>query len=135
MDAGFPGEEVLAVVEAGDSAYAYVATPRASTARPDDPPHGTIHKIDVDEHNVVWSSALDESVASDAPALEANGDSVVVAGGESVAALEGSNGRQRWIESVVALAKSRGYALPESVHEIVIDDDDLLVLLSVTPAA
>jgi hypothetical protein len=131
----FPGEEVLAVVEAGDSAYAYVATPRASTARPDDPPHGTIHKIDVDEHDVVWSSALDESVASDAPALAANRDSVVVAGGESVTALEGSNGRQRWIESVVALAKSRGYALPESVHEIVIDDDDLLVLLSVTPAA
>jgi PQQ-like domain len=118
-----------------DFPYAYVATPRASTARLDDPQHGTIYKIDVDEHKVVWSSALDESVASDAPSLAANADSVIVAGGESVTALEGSNGRQRWIESVVALGKSRGYALPESVHEIVIDDDNVLVLLSVTPAA
>ena len=67
--------------------------------------------------------------------LVANADSVVVAGGESVMALEGSNGRQRWIESVVALGKSRGYALPEAVHEIAIDDEADLVLLSVTPAA
>jgi hypothetical protein len=126
---------VLAVFEADDSVYAYVATPRASTTPSDDPPHGTIYKIDVDERDVVWSSALDESVASDAPVLEANADSVVVAGGESVIALEASNGHQRWIESVVALGKSRGYALPEAVHEIAIDDEADLVLLSVTPAA
>jgi hypothetical protein len=131
----FPGAEVLALVEAGDVAYAYVSTPEASPTRPGDPAHGTIVKIDVDRREVVWSRSLDDSAASDDPALAANADSIVVAGGESITALDGSDGRERWSESVIALGKSRGYGLPGAVHEIVIDDEDGLVLLAVTPAA
>jgi hypothetical protein len=131
----FAGEEVLAVEEAGDGVYAYVATPRAATTQPDDPPVGAIVKLAVADGRFVWRSALDESVASDEPALDAIADSVVVAGGESITALDGTDGHQRWIESVAALGKSRGYALPQAVHEVVIDDENDLVLLSVTPAA
>jgi hypothetical protein len=126
----FPGEEVAALVEADGSAYAYVAT---APARPDDPPVGAIVKLDPDDGAVLWQRALDESVASEAPVLAADSEVVIVAGGESITALEPSDGRQRWIESVVALGKSRGYALPQALHELLIDGD--LVLLSVTPAA
>jgi hypothetical protein len=131
----FPGDQVLEVVEADGSAYAYVATPRAAHDRPDDPPLGAIAKIDLNEHRVLWRSGLDESVASDEPALAANADSVIVAGGESITALDSVDGHQRWIESVVALGKSRGYALPEAIHQVALDDENDLVLLSVTPAA
>ena len=45
--------------------------------------------------------------------------------------LEAETGEERWTESVVALGKSRGYALPGAVQLVAIDDRR--VYLSTTP--
>jgi hypothetical protein len=142
----FPGERVLAVVETDDGAYAYVATP--APVGSDDPVDavdagagaGAVVRIGGDG-NVVWRSPLDEDLiaVTNQPALAATDSTAIVAGGESIGALDAASGKEDWSESVVALGKSRGYALPEALHEIVVYDvggsDDDLVFLSVTPEA
>jgi outer membrane protein assembly factor BamB len=136
----FVGERVLAVVASGDRAFAYVSTPRA-----DDDAAGaadeariegaSIVQLDLDDGSEGWRRVLDDSVASDEPALAASDERVVVAGGEEIAVLDADSGVEDWSESVVALGKSRGYALPEADHELLVSDEHGLVFLSVTPAA
>ena len=66
--------------------------------------------------NRCWRSGLPAMavVTSGSPTIDANGAAVVVAGGEQIAALDADDGHLRWTQSVVALGKSRGYALPGS---------------------
>ena len=64
------------------------------------------------------------------PAIDANDEAVVVAGGERIAALDADDGELSWTQSVASLGKSRGYALPGSVQEIIVTDS--LVFLSAT---
>jgi PQQ-like domain len=124
------GEAVLTVVQSGDSAFAYVSTPAARGA-----PAGAIVKVDADDGQVRWRRALPPSVAASGgtPAIDADGNTVVVAGGERIAALDADDGELRWTQSVVALGKSRGYALPGAVQDVMIWDS--LVFLSATPDA
>ena len=66
--------------------------------------------------------ALPETVAVGGrrPAdIAANDDAVVVAGGERIAALDADDGACAGPQSVVALGKSRGYALPGAVQQVV----------------
>jgi outer membrane protein assembly factor BamB len=124
----FGGERVLAVAQSGDSAFAYVSTPGATG-----PPSGAIVALDVDDGEIRWQRALPAEVVASAgtPAIGSNGDVVVVAGGEKIGVLDAGNGDLRWTESVVTLGKSRGYALPGAVQQLIVTDT--LVYLSATP--
>ena len=124
----FPGESVLAVAQSGDSVYAYVSTPGANGT-----PAGTIVKLDAQDGDILWQRDLPNSVAAangGEPAIGASGDAVVIAGGERIGALDANDGELRWTQSVASLGKSRGYALPGSVQEIIVTDS--LVFLSAT---
>jgi outer membrane protein assembly factor BamB len=125
----FPGEEVVDVARVDDVAYAYVATPGADEVHV----AGRVVKFAVDDGDQIWTKGLPEDVeAADGEArIAANDDTVVVAGGELVAALDAEDGELSWTESVVTLGKSRGYALPGAVQHVAIDDDH--VYLSTTP--
>jgi PQQ-like domain len=127
----FPGEDVLAVARSHDSGYAYVSTPAADD---DDRPAGAIVSFDATNGDVHWRSALPESmaVATGTPAIAANDDTVVVAGGEWIGALAADDGHLSWTENVVSLGKSRSYALPGAVQQVLIWDN--LVFLSALPA-
>jgi outer membrane protein assembly factor BamB len=124
----FPGERVLAVARSGDTAYAYVSTPGASGE-----PTGAIVKFDADDGDIRWQTGLPAQVAASggAPAIGANGDAVIVAGGEKIGELDAESGELRWTQSVVSLGKSRGYALPGSVQQVIVTDT--FVFLSATP--
>jgi outer membrane protein assembly factor BamB len=122
-----PGETVVALAHSGASVYAYVSTPGASGA-----PGGAVIKVGVDDGVVVWRTALPEPVVSTGTvAIGASGDAVVVAGGERIGVLDPADGLLRWTQSVVALGKSRGYALPGAVQHVIVTDS--LVFLSATP--
>ena len=123
----FPGEQVLDVTQAGSNAYAYVSTPGAAGA-----PGGAVVRIDADDGRVLWRRSLPATVAASTgtPAIAASSDAVVVAGGERVAVLDADSGRVRWTQSVVTLGKSRGYALPGAVQQVIVTDS--LVFLSAT---
>lgn len=123
-----PAEDVLAVVEAGESSYAYVRTRGANGA-----PSGAIVKFDTGNGETLWRRGLPAMavVTSGSPTIDANGSAVVVAGGEQIAALDADDGHLRWMQSVVALGKSRGYALPGAVQQVIVTDS--LVFLSATP--
>jgi outer membrane protein assembly factor BamB len=122
------GEEVRAVAVAADGVYAYVATPRA-----EGPDAGSIIRIDPTDGREVWRSALSEEMAAvgGCPAIAANGDAVLVAGGEVIGVLDADRGRLRWSHNVVSLGKSRGYALPGAVQRVTVDD--ARAYLSATP--
>ena len=122
-----PGETVVAVAQSGPNVYAYVSTPGASGA-----PGGAVIKVGADDGVVVWRTALPEPVVSKGTvAIGASGDAVVVAGGERIGVIGAADGLLRWTESVVALGKSRGYALPGAVQHVIVTDS--LVFLSATP--
>ena len=123
----FPGEEVLDIARVGTSVYVYVATPGAAGGA-----GGRIVKINGRNGEITWQRQLPEVVAvADGPAdIAANDGVVVVAGGEHIAALD-ADGQQLWTASVVALGKSRGYALPGAVQRVEVNDT--LVFLSTTP--
>ena len=78
-------------------------------------------------------------VQAGAPAIAAVEDTVVVAGGERIGALEAVDGALRWTQNVVALGKSRSYALPGAIQQVVIwdpaggSDDHSRVFLSALP--
>ena len=55
---------------------------------------------------------------------------MVVAGGERIGALDADDGELRWTQSVVSLGKSRSYALPGAVQQVIVTDS--LVFLSAT---
>ncbi len=118
---------MLAVTQSGSNAYAYVSTPAAAGA-----PGGAVVRIDADDGRVLWRVSLPATVAvsTGTPAIEAGSDAVVVAGGERVAVLDADSGRERWTQSVVTLGKSRGYALPGAVQQVIVTDS--LVFLSAT---
>ena len=124
----FPGERALAVAVAGDTAYAYVATPGV-----DEVDGAAIVKLDATDGSIRWRVALpqDMTAQSNAPAIGANGDVVVVAGGERIGAFDADDHELQWSENVVKLGKSRGYALPGAVQQIVMNDTH--VFLSTTP--
>jgi outer membrane protein assembly factor BamB len=117
------GERIIDAVVVGSDAYAYVATPGA-----DGIDGGVIIAMDAADHDVRWTSGLPPTVASDAATIEAGGDTVVVAGGERIAALNAVDGTIRWHASVAELGKSRGYALPGAVQQVAVTDE--LVFLS-----
>jgi hypothetical protein len=123
----FPGERALRVKASGDSAYAYVATPGV-----DGVTRGSIVKLDAGDGRILWRKGLPQEMTTDRPTIGANGDFVVVAGGEQIAALRAEDGQREWSENVVKLGKSRGYALPGAVQELAIND--AYVFLSTTPA-
>jgi hypothetical protein len=122
-----PDEVVLAVAGSGDRRYAYVSTPFA-----DGTTGGAIVRFNA-AAEVHWRRALPDLVVATTgtPALAADGEVVVVAGGEELAVLDSDTGAITWRESVVSLAKSRGYALPGAIQHIAISDR--LVYLSATP--
>ena len=122
------GERVLAVARSGDSGYAYVSTPGA-----DGTAGGAVVEFDVDDGEPGWRRALPAEVAvqSGTPALGATPAAIVVAGGEHIAVLDPDDGNLRWRQSVVSLSKSRGYALPGAVQEIIVSGSR--VFLSATP--
>ena len=119
---------MLAVAQAGDNAYAYVSPPGA-TARPAAP----IVKIDATTASSSGGSALPEAVAASAAPRPSGPTamSVVVAGGERIGVLDADDGDCCWTQSVVTLGKSRGYALPGAVQQVIVTDS--LVFLSATP--
>jgi outer membrane protein assembly factor BamB len=123
-----PGERALAVAASDDGAYAYVSTSTATG-----PAGGTIVKFDPDNGTIHWRVGLPESVAvtSGTPDLDATATAVVVAGGERIGALDAEDGDLLWSQSVASLGKSRGYALPGVVQDVVVTDS--YVFLSVTP--
>jgi outer membrane protein assembly factor BamB len=121
-----PRERVVDVAVAGPHAYAYVATAGA-----DGTAGGTIVAVDVTDDEVRWKMGLPETVAADAATIAAEGDAVVVAGGERIAALDADDGNLRWTASVAELGKSRGYALPGAVQHVMVADS--LVYLSTAP--
>jgi PQQ-like domain len=147
----FPGEDVLAVARSGDSGYAYVSTPGADAPGTDvcdrDPhashcdPAGAVVRFNATNGDVEWRSALPESmvVQAGAPAIAAVEDTVVVAGGERIGALEAVDGALRWTQNVVALGNSRSYALPGAIQQVVMWDpaggseDHSRVFLSALP--
>jgi outer membrane protein assembly factor BamB len=122
----FPGERVLAFADAGDTVYAYVATPGV-----DEVAGGAIVKLDADDGAILWRTDLPQEMTSDRPTIGANREHVVVAGGEQIAGLDAANGKREWSQNVVTLGKSRGYALPDAVQEIAMNDT--YVFLSATP--
>ena len=124
-----PGETVGDVAWSGEDAYAYVSTPGAAGGD-----GGAIVKFDVDDGELRWRTALPASVIADggSPAIGAGGDAIVVAGGERIAALAADDGgRILWSQSVVSLGKSRGYAQPGSVQQVIVTES--MVFLSATP--
>ena len=125
----FPGERVADVARVGEVGYAYVATTGADETHMS----GRVVKFAIDDGTRIWTMGLPEDVAaSDGEAsIDANDHTVVVAGGELVAALNASNGRFRWTESVVTLGKSRGYALPGAAQYVTVDRS--LAYLLTTP--
>ena len=118
-----PGERIVDVVVVGSDAYAYVATPGA-----DGIDGGVVVAVDTADNDVRWTRDLSETVATEAATIAAGGDAVVVAGGESIAALNAVDGTLRWDASVAELGKSRGYALPGAVQHVAVTDE--LVYLS-----
>ncbi len=122
----FPGERVLDVAESGDSAFAYV-----SAAGVDRVPVGSVVKFDTADGTIQWRRGLPELVAaaSGTPAIDANEDAVVVAGGERIGALD-HDGRLLWTQSVASLGKSRSYALPGAIQDVIVSGS--LVFLSAT---
>jgi outer membrane protein assembly factor BamB len=123
----FAGERALAVAAAGDAAYAYVETPGV-----DEVAGGAIIKLDAADGSILWRKALPQEVTAQSPELGASLETVVVAGGEQIAALDADDGQRQWSENVVKLGKSRGYALPGAVQQMAINDER--VFLSTTPA-
>jgi outer membrane protein assembly factor BamB len=121
-----PDERVVDVAVAGANAYAYVATAGA-----DGTAGGAIVAVDVADDEVRWKRVLPEAVAAEVATIAAEGDAVVVAGGESIAALDAVDGSLRWTASVAELGKSRGYALPGAVQHVTVADT--LVYLSTAP--
>ena len=122
----FPGQQVLDVAESGDSAYAYVSAPGVAGV-----PVGAIVKFATANGEIQWWQGLPESVAAEAgpPAIDANDEVVVVAGGKRIAALD-AGGRLLWTQGVASLGKSRSYALPGAIHQVLVSDS--LVFLSAT---
>ena len=94
---------------------------------------GAIVRLDATDGSIRWRVALpqDMTAQSNAPAIGANGDVVVVAGGERIGAFDADDHELQWSENVVTLGKSRGYALPGAVQQIVMNDTH--VFLSTTP--
>jgi len=125
----FPGDTVVVVTSSGDDGYAYVTTRGAA----DESDGGAIVRFDVGDGTVHWRVALPESVVvgSGLPAIGANGDSVVVAGGERIAALAAGTGQLRWSASIASLGRSRGYVLPGAVQQVIVTD--AMVYLLATP--
>jgi outer membrane protein assembly factor BamB len=125
----WPGDTVVVVTRSGDDGYAYVTT-RGAAAESDG---GAIVRFDVDDGTVRWRVALPESVVvgSGMPAIHANGDAVVVAGGERIAALAAGTGQIWWSESIASLGRSRGYVLPGSVQQVIVTE--AMVYLLATP--
>ena len=124
-----PAEDVLAVVEAGESSYAYVTNSRRQWCSRAAPSSSSTRRT-AKRCGAVGLPAM-AVVTSGSPTIDANGSAVVVAGGEQIAALDADDGHLRWMQSVVALGKSRGYALPGAVQQVIVTDS--LVFLSATP--
>lgn len=124
----FEGETVLAVDTIAGTAYAYVVTRRAG-----DVTGAAIVQLDADDGEIRWRAPLEAGmvVSTGTVALGASPDAVVVAGGERIGLLDAQDGAVRWSHSVVTLGKSRGYALPGAVHDIVVIDN--YAFLSTTP--
>lgn len=124
------GETVMDIARSGEDAYAYVST---SGAAGDD--GGAIVSFDVDDGEVRWRAALPRPVTADGgtPAIDASGGAVVIAGGERIAALSADDGHMLWSQSVVSLGKSRGYAQPGAVQQLIVTES--LVYLSATARA
>jgi outer membrane protein assembly factor BamB len=124
----FPGERVEVVARTPDSVYAYISTSSAGESA-----GGSIVKLDAEDGAMRWRRALPPELVAEsgAPALGANGDAVVIAGGEKIGVLDAGDGDLRWTQNVVRLGKSRGYALPGAVQQVTVADD--LVYLSTTP--
>ena len=77
---------------------------------------GAVVSFDATNGEVDWRSALPESMAVTideaemelgTPAIAADDDTVVVAGGERIGALDADDGALRWTQNVVSLGKSR----------------------------
>jgi outer membrane protein assembly factor BamB len=121
-----PGEKVLAVARSGDVTYVYVSTPGATG-----PDEGTLVKLEAGA--VRWTIALPVELGEQGapPSMVADGDAIVIAGGEQIGVIEAADGRLRWRVSVADLGKSRGYTLPGSAQRVAITDS--LVYLSATP--
>ena len=122
------GEEVLAAARWGERAYAYVSSRGA-----DGTYSGAVVQFRVDDGTIGWRRPLPEPLAvqDGTPAMAVNSDSVVVAGGERMGVLDADDGDLRWTQSVVSLGRSRSYALPGAVQQVVVSDS--LVFLSATP--
>jgi hypothetical protein len=120
----FPGERVVTWARFGHRTYVYVATDGA-----DGPVAGAIAAIDGHGH-VLWRRDLPAAVVADHPVMDANADVVVVAGGERLLVFPLAPGVDPWTVSVVTLGKSRRYALPGAVQQVVLDDSRLFLSLA-----
>ena len=128
------GEDVLAVARSGDSGYAYVSTPGADAPGTDvrdrDPhasrcdPAGAVVRFNATNGDVEWRSAL-PTRWSCRPAprpspLSRTRWSLPAASGS--AHLRGGRRCSALTQNVVALGKSRSYALPGAIQQVVIWD-------------
>jgi hypothetical protein len=120
------GERPLAVRQVGEATYVYVSTTGAAGLD-----EATLVKVVGGA--VRWTHALPAELAVQAglPSMDASGDVVVIAGGEEVGAVDAGTGALRWRASVANLARSRGYALPGSVQQVMIAG--AVVYLAATP--
>jgi hypothetical protein len=120
----FPGESVPVAEWFHDRAYVYVASTGA-----DGRPAGAIAAVDPGGI-VKWRRALPAAVVADRPAIDANAALVAVAGGGRIGTFSALDGGEHWTVSVVSLGKSRRYALPGAVQDVVLTDCRLFLSLA-----
>ena len=73
---------------------------------------------------------LPSAVVADEPTIDANAAVVAVAGGGRIGMFSAQDGLEHWTVSVVSLGKSRRYALPGAVQQIVLTDSRLFLSLA-----